>query len=59
MEVNCETDFVARTDEFKTLAHNLTLQVVAAAPQFISAEEIPEDADLDPKGGLSSGATLH
>jgi elongation factor Ts len=49
IEVNCESDFVARTDEFKTLAHNLALHVAAAAPQFISAEEIPENADLDPK----------
>ena len=45
IEVNCETDFVARTDEFKELVHNLAMQVVAQAPQFITAEEIPEDAD--------------
>ena len=45
VEVNCETDFVARTDEFKELAHNLAMQVAAQAPQFIAAEEIPEDAD--------------
>ena len=49
VEVNCETDFVAHTDEFKALAHNLALQVAATAPKFISAEEIPEGADLDPK----------
>lgn len=49
IEVNCESDFVARTDEFKALAHNLALQVAAAAPQFISAEEIPAGSDLDPK----------
>ena len=45
IEVNCETDFVARTDEFKELVHNLAMQVAAQAPQFITAEEIPEDAD--------------
>jgi elongation factor Ts len=49
VEVNCETDFVAHTDEFKALAHDLTLQVVATAPQFISAEEIPEGAKLNPE----------
>ena len=45
VEVNCETDFVARTDEFKELAHNLAMQVAAQAPRFITAEEVPEDAD--------------
>jgi len=49
VEVNCETDFVAHTDEFKALAHDLALQVVATAPKFISAEEMPEGAGLDPK----------
>ena len=48
IEVNCETDFVAHTDEFKTLAHDLVLQVAATAPQFVSPEEIPEGANLDP-----------
>jgi elongation factor Ts len=48
VELNCETDFVARTDEFKELAHNLVLQIAATAPQFISADEIPEDKELDP-----------
>ncbi len=41
IELNCETDFVARTDEFKELAHNLAMQVAAMHPQFISEEEIP------------------
>ncbi len=47
VEVNCETDFVARTDEFKELAHHLAMQVAAMSPQFISREEAPEDADID------------
>lgn len=42
VEVNCETDFVARTDEFKSLAHNLAMQIAAMSPQFISQEEAPE-----------------
>ncbi|MCK4331152.1 MAG: translation elongation factor Ts [Dehalococcoidia bacterium] len=49
VEVNCETDFVARTDEFKELAHSLVLQIVAMSPQFISQEEIPPEADTDPQ----------
>ena len=42
VEVNCETDFVARTDEFKELAHNLAMQVAAMPPQFISTDEVSE-----------------
>ncbi len=49
VELNCETDFVARTDEFKELAHNLAMQVAAMSPEFISREEISEEADIDPK----------
>ena len=47
VEVNCETDFVARTDEFKELAHCLAMQVAALSPKFISEEEMPEGADVD------------
>jgi len=49
VEVNCETDFVARTDEFKELAHHLAMQVAAQQPQFISQEEVPEGADIEPQ----------
>ena len=49
IEVNCESDFVARTDEFKELAHHLAMQVAAMPPQFISREEIPEGADIEPQ----------
>lgn len=49
IEVNCETDFVARTDEFKKLIHDLALQVVAMAPKFISPAEIPPGANLKPQ----------
>jgi len=49
VEVNCETDFVARTDEFKELAHHLAMQVAAIPPQFISKEEIPEGVDMEPE----------
>ena len=49
VEVNCETDFVARTDEFKELAHDLAMQVAALSPQYISEEELPEGADIEPQ----------
>jgi elongation factor Ts len=49
VEVNCETDFVARTDEFKQLAHCLAMQVAALAPKYIVEEEIKEGEEIDPK----------
>jgi len=49
IEVNCETDFVARTDEFKELAHCLAMQVAAMNPQLISEEEILEGSNTDPR----------
>ena len=49
VEVNCETDFVARTDEFRELAHHLAMQVAAMSPQFISQAEVPQDNDIDPQ----------
>lgn len=43
VEVNCETDFVARTDDFKVLVHDIALHISATAPEYISAEDIPAD----------------
>jgi len=43
VEVNCETDFVARNEEFKTLVHDLAMQVVAASPKYLAPEEIPAE----------------
>ena len=43
VEVNCETDFVSKTDSFKELAHEIALQIAAATPLYISAEDIPAD----------------
>lgn len=48
VEVNCETDFVARTDEFRELAHNLALQVAAMSPQFVAPEDVPPEMDAAP-----------
>lgn len=43
VEVNCETDFVAHTDEFQELTHDLAMQVVAANPQYLRPEDIPAE----------------
>jgi elongation factor Ts len=42
VEVNCETDFVARTPEFQQFAHNIAVQIAAMNPQFLTREEVPE-----------------
>lgn len=46
IELSCETDFVARTDDFRQLAHDVAMQVVATNPKYIVREEIPA-AELD------------
>lgn len=43
LEVNCETDFVARTDDFKNLVHDLALHIAAANPLYVDVEDIPEE----------------
>ena len=43
VELNCETDFVARTPAFRELAHDLAMQVVASSPQYVRPEEIPPE----------------
>lgn len=43
IEVNCETDFVAKTDDFKHLCRELAMQVAAANPEFLSREDVPEE----------------
>jgi elongation factor Ts len=49
VELNCETDFAAHTNEFKELAHNLALQVAALSPQYVTREEIPQGAEVQPQ----------
>ena len=41
VDVNCETDFVARAEQFRSLAHEIALQIAASAPKYITAEDIP------------------
>lgn len=43
VEVNCETDFVARTDQFTTFVHDVALHVAAMKPRFVSRDDVPED----------------
>ncbi len=47
VEVNCETDFVARTPDFQALAHDIAMQVAAIPPRYVSASEVPESAFAD------------
>ncbi len=42
VEVNCETDFVARSEKFRALAHEIALQIAASSPKYVKAEEIPD-----------------
>jgi elongation factor Ts len=43
VEVNCESDFVARTDDFRSFVHDLAMHIAASEPRFISKEEVPEE----------------
>ncbi|TMK31180.1 MAG: translation elongation factor Ts [Actinobacteria bacterium] len=43
VEVNCETDFVAKTEEFRRLARDVALHIASAMPQWVTREEVPED----------------
>ena len=46
IELSCETDFVARTPEFKELAHDLAMQIAAMSPVYIESQDIPEGSTL-------------
>ena len=54
IEVNCETDFVARTDEFQKLVRDLAIQVAGLAPLYVDVERIPEDALASKKAELAA-----
>jgi elongation factor Ts len=57
VEVNCESDFVARTDEFQQLVKDLAMQVAAADPQFIRKEDVTPDA-LEKERDIQRGRAL-
>lgn len=56
VEVNCETDFVARTDDFKNLVHDIALHVSASAPEYISSDDISEEEKERVKAEFSEKA---
>ena len=56
LEVNCETDFVARSDSFKELAHNLALHIAAVKPEYVSSEEIDQQRINDEREILTAQA---
>jgi elongation factor Ts len=49
VEINCETDFVARTDDFKSFCKLVAMHIAAAAPEYVSREEVPADKVEDEK----------
>ena len=57
VEVNCETDFVAKTDEFKSLCRDICLQIAAASPAYVRREEVPE-ADLTKERDIAAAQVV-
>ena len=49
VELNCETDFVARNEDFKQLAHDLAMQVAATNPQYLAPDDVPEEVKEEEK----------
>ena len=43
VEVNCETDFVAKTEAFQEICHDVALQIAASAPKYVRIEEVPQE----------------
>lgn len=58
VEVNCETDFVAKTDSFKEFARDIAMQIAAANPQYVRREEVPQD-DLDKEREILKNQALN
>lgn len=57
VEINCETDFVARSEQFRHLAHEIALQIAASSPKYIKAEEIPA-AELEHEASIARARAL-
>ena len=57
VEVNCETDFVARAEQFRKFTHEVALQIAAAAPKYIKEEDIPADV-LEHETGIAKARAL-
>ncbi len=58
VEVNCETDFVARLDDFKTLAHEIAMQIAAMSPKYVSEADIPAEEIERVKAELMASEAL-
>ena len=58
VEVNCESDFVARTDDFQELVHDIAMQIAAADPQFVRKEDVTQEA-LEKRKKFSAPAPLN
>ncbi len=56
LELNCETDFVARNDQFQQLAHDLALHIAAANPKYLSTDDVPQEAIQREAGVLKAQA---
>lgn len=57
VEVNCETDFVARSESFRQFAHEIALQIAASAPKYVSEKEIPQ-AELDHEAQIAKNRAM-
>ena len=57
LELNCETDFVARNEQFRELAHNLALHIAAASPRYMNIEEVPA-AELEREAAVLKAQAL-
>ena len=53
LEINCETDFVARNEMFKSFVHDVALHIAAADPSFVTIEEVPAQEIEKEKGGIN------
>lgn len=56
VEVNCETDFVAKTDDFRALVRDIAMQVAASKPEYVRREDVPEEIIVREKAVLSAQA---
>src|SRR5258708_21436859 len=57
VEINCETDFVAKTDDFKSLCRDVCLQIAAASPLYVSRDQVPE-ADLAKERDIAAAQVI-
>ena len=57
VEVNCETDFVANSESFRTFAHDIALQIAAASPQWVTVDDIPQEV-LDHEAEIARNRAL-